>query len=401
MSKIVCDVCGAAYPESSSRCPVCGSVRYSTPEPVSDTQVPEGTENEAARPAGGRYTKTNVQKRKKGGKKNMKNAKYLAIGGAVIVLVVILLALLLPSGSNNGGNTPTEAPATNPPTEAPTNPTVPCTGIELNTATYEFTALGGTFNLAATLTPANTTDALTYTSSDPTVATVSASGQVTAVAEGTAVITVKCGDKTATCNITVVVATEAPTLPPQTLVLNRADFTLFYKDATWRLYSGDIDVSQITFTSDNESIATIDGNGKVTAVGRGTTTVHAEYAGQKVSCIVRCSFKNDTTQGGNGGVQEDNGNTGANRYSVYSQYGKVALSAENTGDVSIAVGEKVQLFLRDESLNQIIVEWTVSAENIVTVSGTEVTGAAKGVVTLSVTYEDVEYKCIVRVTEPQ
>ena len=58
--------------------------------------------------------------------------------------------------------------------------------------------------LKATVAPDNATDkTVTWTSDKPAVATVDATGKVTAVAEGEATITAKAGDKTATCKVTV------------------------------------------------------------------------------------------------------------------------------------------------------------------------------------------------------
>ena len=59
-----------------------------------------------------------------------------------------------------------------------------------------------TATLTATVLPANTTDALEWSSSDEAVATV-ADGLVTAKAEGEATITAKAGEQSATCKVTV------------------------------------------------------------------------------------------------------------------------------------------------------------------------------------------------------
>ncbi len=63
---------------------------------------------------------------------------------------------------------------------------------------------GKTLTLKATVLPADATDAtVTWTSSKTDVATVDSDGVVTAVAEGTAIITAKAGEKSATCTVTV------------------------------------------------------------------------------------------------------------------------------------------------------------------------------------------------------
>ena len=64
-------------------------------------------------------------------------------------------------------------------------------------------APGGRATLKATVLPEDTTDELEWTSSDEAIATVK-DGEVSAVAEGDAIITAKAGDKTATCSVKVV-----------------------------------------------------------------------------------------------------------------------------------------------------------------------------------------------------
>lgn len=79
---------------------------------------------------------------------------------------------------------------------------VPCTGISLDESTLAINAIGGTGTLTATATPSDTTDTISWTTSDQTVATVN-NGVVTAVGIGTATITVTCGSYSATCSVTV------------------------------------------------------------------------------------------------------------------------------------------------------------------------------------------------------
>ena len=78
----------------------------------------------------------------------------------------------------------------------------PATGISLNKSTLELT-VGESETLVATVEPSDTTDTVVWTSSKESVATVDNTGKVTAVAPGTATITAKAGDKTATCTVTV------------------------------------------------------------------------------------------------------------------------------------------------------------------------------------------------------
>ena len=81
---------------------------------------------------------------------------------------------------------------------------VPCTGITLSESSYTITDMD-TVEIEYTLTPTNTTDTITWESSDTSVATV-AGGVITPVGIGTCTITATCGTQTATA--TVVVAIE-------------------------------------------------------------------------------------------------------------------------------------------------------------------------------------------------
>lgn len=80
--------------------------------------------------------------------------------------------------------------------------TKPCTALSLDKDTDAITSVGGTSTLVATKTPSDTTDAVTWASSNESVATV-AGGVVTAVGCGTAVITATCGEQSDSCTITV------------------------------------------------------------------------------------------------------------------------------------------------------------------------------------------------------
>ena len=62
---------------------------------------------------------------------------------------------------------------------------------------------GKTFKIKAVATPKNTSEKITYTSSNKKVATVTAKGVVKGLRKGTATITVKSGSKKMICKVTV------------------------------------------------------------------------------------------------------------------------------------------------------------------------------------------------------
>ena len=78
---------------------------------------------------------------------------------------------------------------------------VSCTGISLSASELTFTA-EGTQTLVATVTPDNCTDVVVWESNNTSIATVDG-GVVTAVANGSATITVKCGEYSASCAVSI------------------------------------------------------------------------------------------------------------------------------------------------------------------------------------------------------
>ena len=101
---------------------------------------------------------------------------------------------------------------------------VSVTGVTLSPESLLLRNIGATAQLIAVVSPGNAANkSITFSSSDPSVATVSAGGLVTAVGNGTAVITVTTtdGGKTAKCNVTVSIPAEpeptvtAPTEPSE------------------------------------------------------------------------------------------------------------------------------------------------------------------------------------------
>ena len=92
---------------------------------------------------------------------------------------------------------------------------VSVTGVSLDNTSLSITE-GDTKALKATVTPSNATDkSLSWSSNKTSVATVSSSGTVTAIAPGSATITVKTNDggKTATCSIIVTKFTPTMSVP--------------------------------------------------------------------------------------------------------------------------------------------------------------------------------------------
>lgn len=152
---------------------------------------------------------------------------------------------------------------------------VPVTGVTLNKNTLGLVAGGDTATLVATVAPDGATDkSVTWESSDPNVATVE-NGVVTPIAEGTATITVTTvdGNKTATCTVTV----SAGEVPAEAITLNKPETTLAVgktETLTATLTPSNA-TSEVLWVSSDTEVATVDANGKVKAVAKGSATITA------------------------------------------------------------------------------------------------------------------------------
>ena len=341
MNKIICDVCGTAYQESATQCPICGCVRTAQVEDTISDHTLEANARTYTHVKGGRFSKANVKKRNRASqaKESVSTAEHTASRrtkqpkkksntGLIVTAIILLLAivavviylaikLFLPA-----------LPAVDDPVVPPvideietTEPTISCEELTLDVDEVFFDEIGSARMLYANVSPIDTTDGIQYVSSDTSVVTVTETGKVESVGPGEATITVTCGSQTATCFVICEVAepteevtediTEETTEETTVAVdvdfrLNREDITFSFKGEEWLLYSGELDLEKIVWTSDNESVAVIT-NGTVKAVGVGMTTVHGEYNGVKVSCIIRCSFASSDYQGvgGHGGAGAD------------------------------------------------------------------------------------------------
>ena len=167
---------------------------------------------------------------------------------------------------------------------------VAVTSVSLNKTSLSLTE-GDTATLTATVKPDNATNkTVTWSSSNTAVATVDASGKVTAVKEGSATITAKAGDKTATCAVTVaakVIAVTSVTLDKTSLSLTEGDSATL----TATVKPDNATNKTVTWSSSNTAVATVDANGKVTAVKEGSATITAKAGDKSATCTVTVAKK--------------------------------------------------------------------------------------------------------------
>jgi len=165
----------------------------------------------------------------------------------------------------------------------------PVARIDVTPATLSL-ANGETGVLSATAKDANGAvlegRAITWISNHPAVATVTAAGVVTAVAEGVAQIDASSEGQYGTANI---IVTRVPVarveITPATMSLVEGQtgaLSASIYDANGAMLQG----RAVTWRSSDESVATINANGDVTAVGAGTVATTAESEGKTATVQV-------------------------------------------------------------------------------------------------------------------
>lgn len=175
-----------------------------------------------------------------------------------------------------------------------------CTDISLNAAALTLNA-GSSYTLTADKTPANTSDPVTWASSDTAVATVS-EGVVTAVGIGTATITVTCGSCSASCQVQVTGTSSTSGEGQGSALIPCTGVTLDYSElpsSEYDIHVGDVysftaaltpanTTDTLVWESSNTDVATVS-DGIVTIVGKGRVSINATCgeAGQGIMFIVR------------------------------------------------------------------------------------------------------------------
>ncbi|MEA4898959.1 MAG: CapA family protein [Christensenellaceae bacterium] len=155
----------------------------------------------------------------------------------------------------------------------------------------------GSFQLRATTVPALirlTDKKLTWSSDDPSIAEVDENGLVTAVGEGATYVRVgvKGKDKAlgARCRVTVkAVRVKKLTLNPTALTLDPDVPAERSKIIAAAIAPGNATYPQVTWESSDETVATVDDKGVVTAKGAGLAVITAAADNKRVSarCTVR------------------------------------------------------------------------------------------------------------------
>lgn len=243
---------------------------------------------------------------------------------------------------------------------------------------YEL-ALGETI----TLSPVNGGSGIQWESTNNQIATVDASGVVTTLAIGETIIKATKDGEVAMCRIAVVAASAEAVL---SLSLNKTSLTL-YAGGTFTLKTTVMNGSTIvgasvSYASTQENILTVDNNGVITAqaAGKVYVKVTAKYDGKTVEQYVTVNVKDAVNN-------------------LVVNIPSTQLLAGDSFELSASVLSGTQVI--EEAVSD--VTYTISDNNVATLSGNQIIGKAKGYVTVTATasYNEAElsYSFDLRVRE--
>lgn len=129
--------------------------------------------------------------------------------------------------------------------------------------------VGATRKLTATVEPSTAKQDVAWSSDNDEIATVKKDGTVTAVSKGETTITATAEGKTDTATVNVTQPVEGVAVSPKTVTLE-VDET---KQLTETISPSDASDKSVTYSSNDDEIATVDSSGLVTAVSEGEATI--------------------------------------------------------------------------------------------------------------------------------
>lgn len=220
-------------------------------------------------------------------------------------------------------------------------------------------------DITATITPDNCTYEVSWYSENDEIVTIDNGGHMTAVSNGVTNIVATCGSKSATCEVTVSI--EEVNIPCTSIQLdsNTLTFTEVGNQTLTYTVIPENTTDSITWTSDNETIATVD-NGVVTAVGNGSCTITVSCGNYSDTCSVEVSgiVESDWTV-------EWNGETNSLPVGMTANENCTFVLNEETGKYEITTptrGTEAKVTI-DDSVGKGILEIEIESSNWVSGTG--------------------------------
>ena len=198
----------------------------------------------------------------------------------IIRLSAVLAVVALAKGCGDGDS------PTAPPTPEPARPTT----VTVSPATHELTAFGTTVQLTVEVRDQNARvmvgATVTWTSSANSVATVDASGLVTAVGNGTATITTSAGSASGSAVVAVTQSVASVEVSPATAPLTALGATVQLTAEAFDANGHAVAAAEFSWESSDVAVATVDVSGLVTGVGEGIATITASAGNASGSAVV-------------------------------------------------------------------------------------------------------------------
>lgn len=248
--------------------------------------------------------------------------------------------------------------------------TTPVSSISLDRTTVALEEEQST-TLIATVSPNDADDkTVTWSSSNSSIATVNSNGKVYAVKEGQAVITATAGAKSARCTVMV----SKKIVPVTSVSLDRTSLSLIKGETATLIATvspSDATDKNVTWTSSDATIASVDLTGKVTALAGGNVTIKAAAGEKFATCTVTIT---------------------------------VPVSSVSLDHTSLALnkGESATLTatINPSDATDKTVTWKTSNASVVTVANGVVKAIGGGVATVTVEASGKTATCAVNVTVP-
>ena len=209
----------------------------------------------------------------------MRSVTYLCMS----VLGCVLLVMLATCGKDSptAPSTPTPPSPTAPPPTPPPAPTpapVP-TRIQVTPSSVTLNAIGQTIQLTARVLDQNGTiltgATVTWTSGNTGVATVSDQGLVKAIMNGSAVVTARSGNLSATVNVTVSQTAGRIVIEPRMATFMAIGETVQLTAVVQDRNQYPVPDAEVTWQSSDAGVASVSDKGLVTAVENGTARITA------------------------------------------------------------------------------------------------------------------------------
>lgn len=253
--------------------------------------------------------------------------------------------------------------------------TIPCTSISINATSIVLNNETNTYQLTHSVVPENTTDVVTYSTDNNSVAIVNSDGLVTLVNNGTCNIIVTCGEQSTSCSVTV----ENASVDCESITLSETSITLTdtsQYDITATITPENC-TYEVSWSSEDENVVTIDNGGHMTAVANGTTNIVATCGSNTERCSVIVELEgtnepeNPDTPIESEWDVEWNGETDSLPVGMNANDNVVFVMNEETGKYEIATtANKTEANVSiDDSVGKGVIEIEIGSTNFISGNG--------------------------------